>query len=410
MSVVLNSGRYLIETPNGFENFTGLQKIQKERIVKLSFDNNKDLTGSENHPMISLGEIKKLKDFVVGDTIDGKFNDAKITSVEFITEETDLYDILDCGKDNLFYVNDLISHNCAFTASDNTLISGEVLRDVDYISPIENSYINEIFESNNWDSYVSMYERPIPHHEYSIGVDMAKMTFKNARDSISMQILDVTKLPFKQVASINIKGGLFYLESPKILSELIKFYNDAICFIENNETGQEIANMLAYEYELKENVFFERFDLAGFRTTVKTKRVGLNFLKVLIENGKLLINDKDTVSQLGSFVKKGRSYAAEAGYYDDSVMALTASIFFLQLSDEKIENMFENAIIPDKLDLLSAIKEKTVLNKVEESEYIEEQTDHFIVSYEDFDEDDFDSNFDDDYSGFGRVDNNFAGL
>ena len=56
----------------------------------------------------------------------------------------------------------------------------------------------------------------------------------------------------------------------------------------------------------------------GQRTTVKTKSMGCATLKVLLENGKLQIFDKDTVDELKHFKLNSKgSYSAEPPYHDE---------------------------------------------------------------------------------------------
>ena len=188
----------------------------------------------------------------------------------------------------------------------------------------------ELFKkiSHRLHKYIKIYEEPKKGNNYIAGVDSAKMTAENAGDALGIQILDITAFPIKQVATIFIKDGISYLEAPDLIQKVGNYYNYAMLFIENNEIGQEVANMLHFDLEY-ESVYFEKGSLPGFRTTKKTKRLGCTNLKLLVENNKLVLNDFDTVSQLSTFIKKKESYCAESGYQDDLVMALVAALFFL---------------------------------------------------------------------------------
>ncbi len=52
------------------------------------------------------------------------------------------------------------------------------------------------------------------------------------------------------------------------------------------------------------------------------KQIGCQNFKNLVEDDQLIIQDFDTISEITSFVAKGTSYQAEAGYHDDLVMTL----------------------------------------------------------------------------------------
>ena len=51
--------------------------------------------------------------------------------------------------------------------------------------------------------------------------------------------------------------------------------------------------------------------------TKGTKKIGTSNLKSLIEGDKLLITDFDIISELSTFISKGKSFEAESGATDD---------------------------------------------------------------------------------------------
>ena len=60
----------------------------------------------------------------------------------------------------------------------------------------------------------------------------------------------------------------------------------------------------------------------GVRTTKQIKRIGCASLKTLIENNKLLVFDKDIISEFSTFIEHNGSFEADEGYHDDLVMTL----------------------------------------------------------------------------------------
>jgi hypothetical protein len=220
-----------------------------------------------------------------------------------------------------------------FLGSAYTLLESSIIKELQtkYVQKQEDTILFEKIEKK-YHRYISIYEEPVLGRTYSMGVDSAKMTEDKNGDNITIQILDITKLPYKQVCSVNISEGFNYLQLPQMCYTIGKYFNNAYAFIENNEIGQVVANSLNYDYEY-DNVFFERPDTPGFRTTKKTKRLGFNNLKILLENNKLIIRDFNTIAELSTFVKYKESYRAEAGYNDDLVMALISSLFFIQRSE-----------------------------------------------------------------------------
>lgn len=148
-------------------------------------------------------------------------------------------------------------------------------------------------------------------------------------DACALQVIDISTLPFKQVATFYADRDFSYYELPEVCDTVGTYYNGAMVFVENNEIGQKVADDLWIQYEY-ENIYFEKGNLPGFRTTKRTKKRGYTDLRTFIENGKLEIVDFETISQLSTFVKKGNTYKAEDSYFDDAVMALIASLHFLQ--------------------------------------------------------------------------------
>jgi hypothetical protein len=130
------------------------------------------------------------------------------------------------------------------------------------------------------------------------------------------------------------------MEMPEFIYQLANKYNEALLFIENNEgAGQSIADTLAsdpYDYE---NLYWQKDGYPGYRTTTKTKKLGCSNIMSLIESGKLILHDQVTIHQLSTFVKKKDSYKADGSYYDDAVMSLIGSIFFMQDREYELDNI-----------------------------------------------------------------------
>lgn len=200
---------------------------------------------------------------------------------------------------------------------------------------------------------------PEPGHLYITSLDSATNTDESDGDSACIQILDITQLPFVQVAVADFIDDTSYLEIPYVQVELAKIYNNAYIFNENNEGAGRESNHIIINEIGYENIFWEKPKLPGYRTTVLTKAKGCQNLKQLIERGYLKLYDNTTVHQLFQFAKKNNSYEATEGHHDDSVMSLVGCLFFLQLSQERIEEVFTDPDcyyrLPSIVDLLKII-------------------------------------------------------
>lgn len=207
---------------------------------------------------------------------------------------------------------------CSFEGSSYTLINGKKFASIVAKDPIKTTLKN--FKIN-------IYEEPQEGHYYTIGVDTAKY---GDGDFMSIQVIDITSKPFKQVAAFREKN-MTYLNLVEPLYNIGTYYNCAHMFIENNSgDGQSSADLLMNNYDY-ENIYSEKIGVLGFRTTTKSRRIGLQNLKQLIEDDMLILNDEESIAELMRFALKNGKYQATDGYNDDSVMAIVASLYFLQL-------------------------------------------------------------------------------
>lgn len=188
-----------------------------------------------------------------------------------------------------------------------------------------------------YDNYLHVLETPEKKHKYIMGVDPAK----GSLDAFAVQIIDITSLPFKQVASAQVYKCNYQL-MPEFLNEWGNRFNKAFMIIENNEgAGTFVANMLMNEYEY-ENLYVNQGNYThiepGFRTSAKTRNQILDTLKLFADNLKLEIFDERTISELNTFVIKDNKYQADDGCHDDLVMSL--ALCFVPFIDSKnFDNM-----------------------------------------------------------------------
>ena len=309
-----------ISTPNGLNHFYSMVKDSKKRKV------------IENVQESEIAEIKKKE--TVLDTVKNKYgtfdvqidkpsNDMELITVDWrkvprydrkgnlIDPERFKQQVID--RDGLQFF--LQAYACEFLGSSHTLISGDVLKEIESVKPKDRIFVQGTEE------FVKIYEEPLENHKYILSVDPAK----DGRDYFALHMIDVTKFPFKQVASGRLQ--IDYLLMPNFLYDFANSYNTAFTIIENNEgAGQSIADTLKRDFEY-ENLYYDRTgnkfkNYPGFRTTTKSRAQLLETLKLLIENKKLEICDADTILELQRFILVKKKFQAEEGFHDDLVMSL----------------------------------------------------------------------------------------
>jgi len=220
---------------------------------------------------------------------------------------------------------------CEFLGSVDTLINAQKLKAMAVIDPRRSP------------QGLDVYEMPIKDHTYVITVDVARGV---QNDYSAFIVIDATKAPYKIVAKYrnnDIKPIVF----PNVLDKIGKLYNKAYILIEINDLGQQVADAMQFELEYDNMMmvtqrgragqvlgggFSGRGNQLGIRMTKGTKKIGTSNLKSLIEGDKLIINDFDIISELSTFISKGKSFEAETGSHDDLVMCL---VIFSWLANQR---------------------------------------------------------------------------
>ena len=121
-----------------------------------------------------------------------------------------------------------------------------------------------------------------------------------------------------------------------------------------------VATQLHFDIEYP-NVFAQGLQKAsdiGITMNRRIKRVGCSTLKELLEENRLSIVDRATITELMTFVIKGNSYEADRGYNDDTVMNLVLFAWFVTteqfqwLTDKAVKDLLyseQQKIIEDDL-------------------------------------------------------------
>ena len=124
-------------------------------------------------------------------------------------------------------------------------------------------------------------------------------------------------------------------------------YNDALIIIENNAEGGMVATQLHYDIEYP-NVFVQgmtKADDIGVTMSRRIKRIGCSTMKELLEENRLIVVDRHTITELMTFVNKGSSFEADKGYHDDMVMNLVlfswfiTTDYFTSLTDKQVKDL-----------------------------------------------------------------------
>lgn len=248
-------------------------------------------------------------------------------------------------------------NECQFLGSSGTLISGKILGEMVHLEPVK--------------SYQGLKQFFIPKkgRQYTIICDVSK---GRGLDHQAFSVIDITQMPYQQVC-VYYNNETSPVEYAEIIHHTAKLYNNATVLVEINNIGDSVATLLYEEYEYDGLLFTESGGRAGKRistgtmksgvdkginTTTVVKAKGCSLLKLLIEQQQLIVNDHDTIQELSTFSKKGRSYEAEPGKYDDLTMGL---VLFAWLTDQQF---FKELTDINTLQELRSTREEDVENNM----------------------------------------------
>ena len=174
---------------------------------------------------------------------------------------------------------------------------------------------------------LKVYTECVKGHEYIMTVDVSKGL---AQDYSTFNIIDVSTRPFKQVAVYK-NNRISPLLFPNVIYKYATAYNEAYVIVESNDQGSLVTNGLYHDMEY-ENLHVEsaiRADGLGVLMTRKSKRIGCQGFKDVLESGKLELVDEETILECSTFEARGQSYEATPGNHDDLVMNMVMFGYFI---------------------------------------------------------------------------------
>jgi hypothetical protein len=242
---------------------------------------------------------------------------------------------------------------CEFLGSSNTLISGRKLQQIAHRDPAFVHDMVRIFEPPVKEDG----EKNLKDHLYCIMVDVAE---GKGLDSSAFQVIDMTAMPYRQVAAYN-SSSISPILFPTVIYNTARMYNDAYILVEVNNTNQ-IAETLHADFEY-ENLWkvhtgnkkpqqlstgFARGVQMGVKMSPQVKRIGCTNLRSLVEADKLVLQDFNTYSELTTFIAQKNSWSAESGANDDMVMCL---VMFAWVTTQKYFREIVNHDIRKQMQL-----------------------------------------------------------
>jgi len=206
---------------------------------------------------------------------------------------------------------------CKFLGSQDTIIDSDVLEMIKPIDPVGMKY----------GSLLKIFEYPISGEFYVLGVDVAGGIGKDYSTVQVLRVIDANDV--NQVATYA-SNKIPPKEFAYIVNAISEYYEDAKMMVESNGFGEDLCSVLWNELENENLINFHNIKL-GIRAGGKSKMIAVLNMKRYIENHWLVVNDVDTLQELGTFIErnKGKFEASGDKLHDDLVSALYWALYYL---------------------------------------------------------------------------------
>ena len=114
----LQTDNWEVETPTGWQSFSAIGRTIFYDEWKIITETNKELICADEHILLdnNWNQIY-CKDLIPGDKIQTKDGCEAIISVEKTDKSSNMYDLIDVDDGNIYYTNDIVSHNSTTTVA-----------------------------------------------------------------------------------------------------------------------------------------------------------------------------------------------------------------------------------------------------------------------------------------------------
>lgn len=379
--------KYEILTPDGFKNFTGVQKLNKQTI-ELLFDNNLVFRGSFNHQIYDYdGNPIILSKIEIGDKIKSHDGFLIVKNIKKHYNKTSVYDLINVDGGNVYYTNNILSHNCEFAGSGDNVVDSEAIH-----RQQSTNVIDPILKDREWNNDLWIWALPVKGHRYILAVDVSR---GDSEDATSMCIIDYDT--FEQV--LEYRGKIPPDTAALMVDHYGRMYNALSTFDITGGMGiactsklKEIGypkKLLHYDNINDTEMFFIPSDdsIPGINFASKNRRSQIVAgLEEAISRGGFKIRSIRLINELNTFIYKNGRPDHARGSHDDCVMSLGMCIFVgntsfkkLHESDNLVKAMLDSWKIVDNVQASSNRELKDVISSNPEKDKIYQRENDMIL-------------------------------
>ncbi len=377
---------YEVLTPNGWSNFSGIRKLQKNKLVTIVTINNQ-LTCTLDHKLkLITGQFITAQQLNIGDTL---YNNQIITNIILLQKKEEyVYDLINVELGNQYYTNNLVSHNCGntfhklWTEAEQGINKFNTIKLPWYLHPErdqkwrdqQTKELGQKQSAREYDcNFITSGDQLLPsqileyiqknticqpieklHHNqlwifkyvelektYILSADVAR---GDGGDFSAFHVICVEDN--QQVAEY--KGKITTQDFGDLIVKVANLYNEAFVVVENLSIGwavlQEIINQnyknvyyhkKDYKYidpelhsRIKSNKNSDKQkDIIGFSTSSRTRPLIIQKTFLVLQNKQFIIRSIRTLNELQTFIWLNGKPQAMKGYNDDLIMSLCIGVW-----------------------------------------------------------------------------------
>lgn len=325
------NAKYKILTKNGFEDFLGIQEVNRPKKLKITLENNEFIECSETHYFIVNNKDVCALKINTGDFLEYKDDFKKVISIEYIDGNVELYDVVGV-ESKRYYTNNILSHNCDFAKSGNTVIEWEVYNYYEQFKIVCEPKDRIGFDRNLW-----VWKNPDSARSYLLCADVAR---GDGADYSAFHVISLEDL--EQVAEY--KGKITPDIFGHLMAEMGKKYNNALIVCENNSIGYAaVQKLLDVQYpkvfwssKVGGMAFVDPLNwnhpgenkIPGFQTTMRTRPLLISAFEEALRTKSFTFHSVRLLEEIKVFIydEHGKAQASE-GYNDDLIMSVAIGLY-----------------------------------------------------------------------------------
>jgi hypothetical protein len=327
---------YEILTPYGFKDFQGIKKL-KNKYIKFIFENSEEIGVTHNHIFVNNGVEILAKNLNIGDYLQGYETQLKILEINYVNEFTDVYDLIEVNDGNVYYTNNVLSHNCAFIGSGDNVVDAAVLE-----KQLQTNVKDPIVKDARWDGTLWIWKYPEEGHRYISALDVSR---GDSEDSTGYTIIDFDT--FEQVLEYHGKvppdvAALFVNQYSKMYNALTTFdITGGLGIAAINRLKEMLFPPKLYHYDDDDDLtlFYGAPDdkIPGINFASRNRRVQIvQALEEAIVRSGFKIRSIRLINELKKFVYKNGKADHMKNSHDDLIMALGMCLFVANTSFKRL--------------------------------------------------------------------------